>query len=212
MLNTKRYGIVVDLKRCIGCNTCVVACKLENNVPLGLGWLRMLTHGGLGKETPKGTYPHLSMEFIPVSCQHCCQHCEEPPCVKVCPTGASYKREDGVVLIDWDKCIGCRYCMVACPYGARVFSKDVPQQAPPFPVGSSDAESHQRGVVEKCTLCFHRVDKGLEPACVECCPARARHFGDLNDPDSEVSKLVRSRASFRLLEELGTEPAMYFLR
>ena len=207
-----RYGIVVDLRRCVGCNTCVVACKMENNVPLGLGWLRVVTHGGLQRDTPSGRYPNLSMEFIPISCQHCCQHCGNPPCVTVCPTGASYKRDDGLVLIDWDKCVGCRYCIAACPYGTRVFNADIPQQMPPFSIGSVELPEHQRGVVEKCTLCVHRLDKGEEPACVECCPTRARYFGDLNDPVSKVSKLTRSRAAFRLLEELGTEPSMYFLR
>jgi len=209
---SKRYGIVIDLKRCVGCNTCVIACKLENNVPLGLGWLRVLTHGGAYTDTPSGTYPHLKMEFIPISCQHCCQHCSKPPCVVVCPTGASYKREDGLVLIDWNKCVGCRYCIAACPYGARVFNSRTPQQVPAFPIGSPEVPEHQRGVVEKCTLCVHRIDKGREPACVECCPTRARYFGDLNNPDSKVSEMLRTRAIFQLLEELGTEPAMYFLR
>ncbi|MFC1904332.1 4Fe-4S dicluster domain-containing protein [Chloroflexota bacterium] len=208
----KRYGIVVDLKRCVGCNTCVIACKTENNVPLGLGWLRVLTHGGPQMDTPSGIYPHLSMEFIPISCQHCCQHCNKPPCVLVCPTGASYKREDGLVLIDWDKCIGCRYCMIACPYKARMFNQETPAQEPSSSISSAEVPEHQRGVVEKCTLCVHRIDKGEEPACVECCPTRARYFGDFNDHDSQASKLLRSRTSSQLLEELGTEPSMFFLR
>jgi molybdopterin-containing oxidoreductase family iron-sulfur binding subunit len=203
----KRYGMVIDLERCVGCQTCTIQCKLENDVPLGMAWNRVLTKGGPHLDTPSGEYPNLSMSHVPLACQHC----DNPVCVKVCPVGATYQREDGIVLVDWNKCIGCRYCMSACPYGARVFNWGDPKQMPDFPIGSPDVPQRPRGVVEKCTFCVHRVDKGLEPACVASCPARARFFGDLNDPTSKVSRLIVERSGYQLLPEIGTEPRVYYL-
>jgi molybdopterin-containing oxidoreductase family iron-sulfur binding subunit len=204
----KRLGMVIDLARCIGCHTCALACKLENNVSLGLAWNRVLTIGGPTMDTPKGQYPDLSMYHFTIACQHC----ENPVCVKVCPTGASYQREDGICLVNYDACIGCRYCLASCPYSARVFNSREPQQIPDFPIGNPDVKPRDLGVVEKCTFCVHRVDKGiLEPACVEVCPARARFFGDLNDPESEVSRLIMERNGYQLLPELGRVPKVYFL-
>lgn len=205
----KRLVMLVDIKRCIGCNTCAMACKVENNVPNGIWWNRVLTIGGDQMDTPAGDYPHLQMHYITLACQHC----ENPPCTKVCPVGATYKRpEDGIVMQDYDRCIGCRYCMVACPYtGVRQFNWQAPQYNVDFPVGGEGVPLHQKGTVEKCIFCVHRVDQGLQPACIAVCPARARYFGDLNDPDSEVSQILAQRSYFQLLPEKGTNPSVYFL-
>lgn len=207
---TKKHLVMaIDLKRCIGCNTCALACKVENNVPNGIWWNRVLTIGGEEMDTPAGVYPNLEMQYLTLACQHC----ENAPCVKVCPVGATFKREeDGVVMQDYDRCIGCRYCMVACPYtGVRQFNWQAPEYEVDFAVGGDGVPVHQKGTVEKCTFCAHRLVQNLLPACIEICPARARHFGDLNDPDSEVSKLLRERSHFQLLAEKGTSPSVYFL-
>jgi len=205
----KRLVMLIDLKRCIGCNTCALACKVENNVPNTIWWNRVLTIGGEEMDTPEGKYPNLQMQYLTLACQHC----DNPPCTKVCPVGATYKREDdGVVIQDYDRCIGCRYCMVACPYtGVRQFNWESPEYEVDFAVGGEGVPAHQKGTVEKCTFCFHRLSQGLLPACIEVCPARARHFGDLNDPDSEVSQLLRHRSHFQLLAEKGTDPSVFFL-
>lgn len=205
----KRYGMVVDTKRCIGCNTCAVACKIENNLPSNIWWNRALTDGGDSPDTPSGVFPNLKMDFLTLQCQHC----ENPACVKVCPVGATYKDpETGVVRQDYDKCIGCRMCMAACPYtGVRSFNWEEPQHVVPHALGDVDVPVHQKHVVEKCTFCWHRLAKGLEPACLETCPGRGRFFGDLNDPDSEVSKLIREREYKQLLPDEGTKPSVYYL-
>ena len=142
-----------------------------------------------------------------------CQHCENPACVKVCPVGATYKDpETGVVRQDYDKCIGCRMCMSACPYtGVRSFNWDEPSYPVDFATGDADVPAHQKHVVEKCTFCYQRITKGEVPACMDLCPARARHWGDFDDPDSEVSKLVASREYIQLLPEMGTKPSVYYL-
>mgnify|MGYP002412020317 CR=1 FL=1 len=208
-MSQKHYGMVVDTKRCIGCHTCAMACKLENNIPNDIWWNHVDTVGGDEMDAPKGEYPNLSKMYVTLSCQHC----ENPACTRVCPVGATYKDEEtGVVLQDYDKCIGCRMCMAACPYtGVRSFNWEEPQHYIDFPVGGQDVPSHQKHTVEKCMLCYHRLAKGLEPACIEVCPARARHFGDFNDPDSEVSKLIVEREYQQLLPEMGTRPSIYYL-
>lgn len=204
-----RYGMVIDKKLCIGCHTCAVACRTENNLPDGVWWNRVITDGGEEMDTPSGQYPNVSMSYLTVSCQHC----ENPACVKVCPVSATYKdSESGVVRQDYDKCIGCRMCMAACPYtGVRSFNWEEPKYAYDVVLGSPDASRHQKHVVEKCTMCWHRLAQGLEPACINVCPARARFWGDLDDPESEVSQLVASREYMQLLPSEGTSPSVYYL-
>lgn len=202
-------GMVIDTQRCLGCHSCAVACKSANNLPDGNWWNRVMTDGGEGLDTPGGEFPRLSMRHIPVSCQHC----ENPACVKVCPVGATYTDEQtGAVRQDYDKCIGCRMCMAACPYtGVRSFNWEEPKYSVDFPVGDGNAPAHQKHVVEKCTFCYQRTSDGGTPACMELCPGRARFWGDLDDPDSEVSKLIASREYKQLLPEEGTKPSVYYL-
>jgi molybdopterin-containing oxidoreductase family iron-sulfur binding subunit len=206
--HAERLGMVVDLDRCIGCWTCAVACKQENDVAEGLYLLRILTVGGDGIDKPSGTYPDVSLAYQATNCFHC----DNPPCVKACPVAATYKRPDGIVAVDYDRCIGCRYCMVACPYNNRVFNWRAPQQDPPpnvAPVG--EVPARPKGVVEKCTFCTHRVTKGYRPRCVIACPVGARTFGDLADPNSDVSILVRQRPGYVVFPERGTKPSVHYL-
>jgi molybdopterin-containing oxidoreductase family iron-sulfur binding subunit len=183
---------------------------MSNNLPDKVWWNRILTVGGEAViDTSAGTYPNCSIRHVPMACQHC----ENPQCVRVCPVGATYKDEEtGVVLQDYDKCIGCRYCMAACPYtGVRQFNWEEPSFHIDFPVGDADSQRHQRNTVEKCTLCSNRIAHGEEPACIEVCPGRARHFGDLDDPASEVSVLIAENSHVQLLPEMETNPSVYYL-
>ena len=204
-----RYGFAIDTKRCIGCHTCSVGCRMENGLPKQMWWNRILTDGGEEMDTPTGVFPDVSMSYLPVACQHC----ENPACTRVCPVGATYKDEEtGAVRQDYDKCIGCRMCMAACPYtGVRSFNWDEPRFTIDFATGGSDVPPHQKHVVEKCTMCWHRLAKDKEPACIRLCPERARFWGDLDDPDSEVSQLIREREYKQLLPEKGTKPSVYYL-
>ncbi|WP_165045819.1 4Fe-4S dicluster domain-containing protein [Adlercreutzia sp. ZJ138] len=205
-----RYGLAIDTKRCIGCHTCAVQCRNENNVPKKVWWNRVITVGaGEYLDEPDGEFPNCTMTYYTVSCQHC----DNPACVKVCPVGATYKDpETGIVRQDYDKCIGCRMCMAACPYtGVRSFNWEEPQYLVDFSFGDEDVPVHQKHVVEKCTMCYHRIARGQEPACIAACPARARCFGDLDDPDSEISKQIASRSYEHLLEDRGTQPSVYYL-
>jgi Fe-S-cluster-containing dehydrogenase component len=177
----KRYAIAIEAKKCMDCKACVVACRAENSVPLkhSRPWLNAEL---------RGSYPKLSRTTEPEQC-HQCAH---PACVRVCPTGASYQRPDGVVAIKASECVGCRYCMIACPFDARFFREDT-------------------GVVEKCDFCAQRLERGDPPACVETCPGKVRTFGDINDRNSKIADLL-SRRQYRVKkDEAGTGPHLYYL-
>ena len=203
-----RWGMVIDLKRCIGCNTCTMACRMENATPPGIRWAYVL-------QSEVGKYPNARMVFLPMLCMQC----RNPPCVYVCPTGASYQREDGIVMVDYDKCMGCRYCTVACPYEARHYVEKLEtyyegKPPTPFEVEARKDASYKRfrkGVSTKCTFCVSLVEKGKQPACVANCIGLARFFGDLDDPESEVSQLIARKHAVPLKPELGTEPAVYYI-
>ncbi len=221
-----RWGMVIDLAKCTACQACVVACQSENNVacvpPEQAQLGRILSWIGVLPEI-EGEYPEVTMRLLPVPCLHC----DNPPCIRVCPVGATDINPEGVVRQIFSRCIGCRYCTNACPYTRRVFNWYKPE----FPGELSqalnpDVSVRPKGVVEKCTLCHHRLQKAREetraagrplregdyvPACVEACPAGAMYFGDLKDPDSMVAQLARSPRLFRLLEELGTQPKIMYL-
>ena len=203
-----KLAIGINLRRCIGCNTCAVACKMQNNVPDGMLWNRVLTEGCERFDSAEGTYPNLSRTYLPLACQHC----ENPACERVCPTGATYKDDKGRVEIDYDKCIGCRMCMAACPYNARTFNWNEPVRATGAGYGDARVPERARGVMEKCTLCKERTDAGEEPMCVVCCPTHARVFGDLDDPNSELTQLraTKGKNVHILLEEKGTKPQVFY--
>lgn len=219
--------MVIDLDKCTACQACVVACKQENNVPFSspeaaaygreISWITLIP-------MIEGEHPEVKARFIPVLCQHC----DNPPSTRVCPTGATYRNPEGLVAQIYPRCIGCRYCANACPYQVKYFN----WYAPAWPEEmkqslNPDVSIRPKGVVEKCTFCHHRLQKVREqvkaegrdlregdyiPACVQACPSKAMYFGDLDDPGSTVSQLAKSERAFRLLEELGTEPKVIYLR
>lgn len=207
-----RFGMAVDLQKCTGCRACTVACKAENMTPPEVSYNVVL-------EQEVGTYPNVRRVFM----YKPCFHCENPPCTPVCPVAATWKREeDGIVVIDYDKCIGCRYCLTACPYGARFIDlgKSYTDPLQPYEQMASPEYGENRvratgqspvGNARKCHFCLHRIYQGMLPACVETCIGRAIHFGDLDDPESLVSELIAKRPHIRLKEELGTEPNVYYL-
>ena len=199
-----RYGMVMDLGRCVGCSSCVVACRAEHGQPAGILYHRV-------EKYEVGKYPSAYMRFLPILCMHC----QEPPCLEVCPTGATYKRDDGLVLIDHNKCIGCRYCILACPYDVRQSLKALDGYYGPGTVTPFETAKHgsfDTGTAVKCDFCSARLAEGKLPACVDTCPAQARCFGDLDDPESEVSRLVGLHGGTVLKEELGTKPSVYYIR
>lgn len=205
-----RYGFVIDTTRCVGCNLCAMACKVENNIPEGVWWNKAKTEGSDNHFAPTGEWPdNLSLSFYTYSCQHC----DNPACVAACPTGATHKDEEtGIVRQDWNACIGCGSCIAACPYeGVRTLMEGEPKYFLDFQVGSLDVAPHQQGVVEKCDMCWHRVEKGERPACADVCRQMARYWGDFDDPESEVSKLIASRSYKQLLADEGTGPNIYYL-
>lgn len=198
-----RYGIVVDLKKCQGCGACEVNCKITHNTPQGVFWIKV-------KKAEVGKYPNVSELYEP----HQCMHCAKAPCVQVCPTGASKRDANGIVSVAYDQCIGCRTCETACPYGARTFVDKVrPYYADlsNSPFDRTAAARYRVGVEQKCDMCRDLVAQGQEPVCVARCPEFARYFGNLDDPNSTVSKLIALRHGYQLAAHLGTDPSIYYL-
>lgn len=183
-MKRKRFAMVLDVSKCIDCKACTVACKIENKVPAGKdNYRNWVDEGPL-----RGKYPDLGQSFTPGQCMQCAN----TPCDHVCPTGATRVTGDGIVVVDDHKCIGCKYCMTACPYNARYYNEVT-------------------GAVDKCTFCIQRIYNGQLPACVETCPTKVRVFGDLNDPESEVSKLLVKKPYRVEKPEMGTEPFLFYL-
>jgi molybdopterin-containing oxidoreductase family iron-sulfur binding subunit len=210
-----RWAMVIDVDKCLGhaeCTSCIKACHEVHNVPdfpdraHEVKWI--------WKEPFDRAFPEQENDYAEESLMKrpvmvFCNHCDKPPCVRVCPTKATWKREDGVVMMDWHRCIGCRYCVAACPYGSRSFNWLDPR--PNIKKLNPDFPTRTKGVVEKCTLCEERLAVGKKPACVEACEEKALIFGDLQDPKSEVLELVRTRSTLRRRSELGTDPQIYYL-
>lgn len=223
-----KWGMTIDLDRCTACQACVTACQAENNLPptgataaeqgRNYTWMEMIPFTGEGKNLkPIG-------RLLPRPCLHC----DHPPCVKVCPVGATFLSEEGIVGQIFTRCIGCRYCTTACPYTARYFNWTTPEWPEEMEQHlNPDVSVRSKGVVEKCTFCHHRLqnardraraeNRSLRPgeyitACAEACPSGAMTFGDLSNPASKVYKLAHSQRAFKLLEDLGTEPKVIYLR
>jgi len=212
--------MVIDVKRCIACWGCSISCKEEHFLPPGVFWNRVL----IGES---GRYPTSRKLIYPVLCNHC----QDAPCVEACPTGASFKREDGVVMVDYDQCVGCRACVVSCPYQQRTYFDEKLKEAEYFPgQGKTEFEligeklyPFQEGTVIKCNFCAERIDGGIQkgltpgeddeatPSCVIACPVGARTFGDLDDPESSVSRLIAEKNGKPLRPEFGTEPSVYYI-
>ncbi len=212
----KRWGMVIDTRKCLkdkGCDECIQACHTAHNVPkiddprreVKWIWKEQFPHAFPSQETE---YPNESLEHRDVLVF--CNHCDEPPCVRVCPTQATWKREsDGIVMMDWHRCIGCRYCVAACPYGSRSFNWSDPR--PYIKSINPDFPTRTKGVVEKCTFCEERLAIGQMPACVDACTEKALVFGDLSDPNSEVRQLIAEQYTLRRKPELGTKPEIFYI-
>lgn len=231
-----QWAMVIDLDKCTGCQSCSTACAMENDTLPGESWQDVLFY-------TEGRYPNATIKWFPRPCMHC----ENPTCAYVCPTRATYQTEDGVVLIDYNRCIGCKHCMIACPYGVRFYaSEDQPLEpdlrevfpsgkdqlwSPPYQSPDQDWSEGRgippKSVVSKCTFCYHRIQHAPEgvsdldehdpelveyvPACVRSCPPKARYFGDLDDPESRVNRLIAEKRGVRLKEETGNRPKVYYL-
>ena len=223
-VDQRKWIMVIDLRKCVGCHACTIACAIENKLPPGVVYRQVV-------EEEIGKYPNVAMRFVPRPCLQCAN----PPCVSVCPVGATKIRPDGVVDMNYRRCIGCRYCMIACPYNSRYFDfgfsqfDDIPsdtgamlgkegagviEKLPAFEYGRERQrrrEGSPIGNVRKCHFCLHRLEAGQLPACVATCIGHATLFGDANDPESLVSELIARPNVMRLREELGTEPQVYYL-
>ncbi len=200
------WGMVFDLRRCIGCNACAVACKQENSLPDGVFFTKTLSE-------EVGEFPDVTRTYVPTICNHC----EDAPCERVCPTGATYTRADGIVMVDREKCIGCGTCIVACPYDQRTRLEPEMLDEGLFGGGRLTPFEEQGigrftvGTVVKCTFCHERVDAGLQPACVSTCPTEARIFGDLDDPTSRPRRLIQERRGRQPLAEKNTNPRVFYI-
>ncbi len=210
----RRWAMVIDLRKCVGCSACTIACVAENKLPPGVVYRPVV-------DEEIGTYPHVTRRFLPRPCMQC----DNPPCVPVCPVNATYRRADGIVAINYDQCIGCRYCIVACPYNARTFDagehytdgtpdRSPVEGVPSFEYGKPwkrEGDEPPVGNARKCHFCLHRLEAGMLPECVTSCIGRATYFGDASDPEALVSELMHRPNAVRLKEELGTKPRVYYL-
>jgi Fe-S-cluster-containing dehydrogenase component len=199
-----RYGMVLDLAKCVGCHSCTVACRAEHGTPAGIQYHKV-------RKYEVGKYPAAKMKFLPMPCMHC----QNPPCLEVCATGATYRRDDGLVLIDDKKCMGCKYCVLACPYESRQLVGVIESFYSgnnPTPYEVLKQRDFKKGVVCKCDFCAARLAAGHLPVCVETCPAQARDFGDIDDPGSQVSRLIAANGGTPLRGELGTKPSVYYIK
>ena len=216
--NQRKWMMIIDLRKCIGCSACTIACKAENHLPPGVVYRPVI-------DQEVGEYPNVTRYFLPRPCMQC----DDPPCTPVCPVNATWKRDDGIVVVDYDRCIGCRYCLSACPYSARYsdfgdyYTDDTPEKQAYEEAASPEYskrwdrrnKSSPVGNARKCHFCIHRLDAGMLPACVTTCIGGATYFGDKNDSESLVNELISrgtsSGKAMRLKEELGTEPKVYYL-
>ena len=220
-----RYAMIIDLDRCLSCQACVIACKMENNVPDSTAETfknrQMTFRTRVVPLFRNGRYPNPKVDIYPTQCNQC----DNPPCVSICPVKATYKRPDGIVEINYNQCIGCRYCLHACPYGARTYDfgefytlgtpkVESYEKLPSFEYGQEWPREEKRspvGNARKCHFCNHRLEAGMLPACVTTCIGYATFFGDANDPESLVSNLISKPNAMRLKEELGTQPKVHYL-